>query len=95
MNLKNCRHLIQVFLSFKDFSAGKRTTPTIADNSFSPSIKWYKKFKFWFDIQRKLLKATNASFAPTNTIYFFVLYELDAWSQDLNSDFKKSLSWRC
>ena len=54
-----------------------------------------QKFKFWFDSQSMLLKTTNTSFTPTNTIYFFILYELDAWSQDLNSDFKKSLSWRC
>ena len=54
-----------------------------------------QKFKFWFDSQSMLLKTTNTSFTPTNTIYFFILYKLDAWSQDLNSDFKKSLSWRC
>ena len=56
MNLKNCKHLVQVFLSFKGFSAGKRTTPTIADNSFSPSIKWYKNSNFGLIFKGSCLK---------------------------------------
>ena len=33
----------------------------------------------------------NAIYAPPNIIMFFVVYQLDIWSQDLNSDSKDCL----
>ena len=33
------------------------------------------------------LKQKNATFTPPNRIIFLIAYELDIWSQDLNSDF--------
>ena len=33
------------------------------------------------------LKQRNAAFTPPNRIIFLIVYELDTWSQDLNSDF--------
>ena len=33
------------------------------------------------------LKQRNATYAPFNRINFFIVYELDTWSRNLNSDF--------
>ena len=46
-----------------------------------------RKFKFLFSFKRKLLKQKKANHAPSNRIIFFIAYELDTWSQDLNSNF--------
>ena len=40
-----------------------------------------------FNIQRKLLKTKGATYTPNNRIIFFIVYESDIWSRDLNSDF--------
>ena len=46
-----------------------------------------QRFKFLFSIYRKLLKQENGTYTPPNTINFFIVYEWDTWSRDLNSDF--------
>ena len=35
----------------------------------------------------KLVKTKNTTFTHSNRIKFFIIYELDTWSRDLNSDF--------
>ena len=45
------------------------------------------RFKIQFNVWRKLLKTENATYTPSKRIIFFVVYELDTWSQNLNSDF--------
>ena len=45
------------------------------------------RFKIQFNVWRKLLKTENSTYTPSKRIFFFVFYELDTWSQDLNSDF--------
>ena len=68
-------------------SAEKLTTPTITNNSFFPSIKWYGDSNFCLVFKGSCLKQKNATDTPPNRIIFFIVYELDTWSQDLNSDF--------
>ena len=34
-----------------------------------------------------MLKTKNATYTPINSINLFIVYELDTWSRDLNSDF--------
>ena len=46
-----------------------------------------QKFKFLFNIYRKLLKQKGATFTPSNILTIFVVYELDTWSQNSNFDF--------
>ena len=67
--------------------AEKRTTPTITNNSFFLSIKWYGDSNFCLEFKGSCLKQKNATDTPPNRISFFIVYELDTWSQDLNSDF--------
>ena len=66
-------------------SAEKLTTSSTTDNSLSPSIKWYGNSNFCLVIKVSSLKQKNA-ITPPNTIYFFIAYELDTWSRELNSD---------
>ena len=71
----------------KGLSTEKRTTPTTNNNSLSPSVRWYKKSNFCFMFKESCLKQNNATFTHPNIITFFIVYELDTWSQDLNSNF--------
>ena len=66
-------------------SAEKVTTPTTADNSFSPSITENTNFCSIF--KGSCLKPKNATINPPNIIYFFIVYELDTWSWYSNSQF--------
>ena len=68
-------------------STEKLTIPTATDNSLSPSIKWYKNSNFCLIFKGSGVKQKNATFTPPNIINIFIDYELDTWSQDLNSDF--------
>ena len=47
------------------------------------------KFKFLFSIYRKLLKKKKKKkqLLLIEYIYFFIVYESNKWSRDLNSDF--------
>ena len=70
--------------------AKKITTPATIDNSLSPSIKWYKNLSFSLIFKGSCLKPKkkkNTTYTPPNIISFFIVYELDAWSRDINSDF--------
>ena len=77
-------------------SGKKCTTPTTTD-SLSSSIKWYGHANFCLVIKGSCLKQNknppksnnnkNATYTPPNRINFFIVYKLDTWSRDLNSDF--------
>ena len=68
-------------------SSEKLTSPTTTDNSLSPSIKWPKDSKFCLIFKGSCLNQKNATYTPNNRITFLILYELDTYSWDLNSDF--------
>ena len=81
--LQQCQQQIQLF---------KRKF----DNSLSPSIKWYEDSNFCLIFKRNCLKQKkkkkkkkkkNATFTPANRINLFIVYDLDTWSRDLNSNF--------
>ena len=65
----------------------KLTTNFTADNSLSPSIKWYKNSIFCLIFKGSCLKYKNATFNSPNIIIVFIIYELDTWSRDLHFDF--------
>ena len=71
----------------KVLSTGKLTTPTTTDNSLSPSIKWYGNSNFCLVFKGSCLKSKNGNYTHPSGIMFFIVYELDTWSRDLNSDF--------
>ena len=58
-------------------SAKKLTIPTSTDNSLSLSIKWYRNSNFCLVFK---------VFTSPSRIIFFIVYELDTCSRDLNSD---------
>ena len=68
-------------------SAKKLTTHSTTDNSLCPFIKWYGNSNSWLVFKGSCLKQKNATYTPPNRINFFIVYELDTWSPDLNSDF--------
>ena len=39
------------------------------------------------ELRRSCLKQSNAIFTTNNVVNLFIVYELDSWSQDLNTDF--------
>ena len=51
-------------------------------------MKWYGNSNFCLVFKGSCLKLKkHATYTPPNTIFFFIIYELDTWSRDLNSDF--------
>ena len=60
----------------------KLTIPTTADNSLSPSIKWYKNSNSCLIFKGNCVKQIYSSKYKN----FFIVYESDTWSRDLNSD---------
>ena len=56
-------------------------------NGFYPSIKWYENSKFCLTFKGSCLKQKKKTYTLPNRINFLTVYELDTWSQDLNSDF--------
>ena len=65
----------------------KLDPPTSNRNSLCPSVKLYKDSNFCSVFKESPLKIRNASFTPLNSIFSFIVYELDKCLQDLNSDF--------
>ena len=63
------------------------TIPTTTDNSLSLSITWYANSNFCLVFKWTCLKQINAIYTPPNRIHFFIVYELDTGSRDLNTDF--------
>ena len=49
-------------------------------------IKWSKS-SYFFNTLKKLLIRKNTTFSPPNITKYFIVYELDTWPRDLNSDF--------
>ena len=68
-------------------STEKLITPDTTDNSFSLTIKWHPNSNFCLVLKGSCLKQKNATYTPPNRIKCFIVYELDTWSWDLNTDF--------
>ena len=68
-------------------SAEKPTTPTTSDKSLSSTIKLHEDSKFCLIFKGSCSKQENATFTANNRIFFFIVYELDTWPQNLDSNF--------
>ena len=77
------------FVSWKSKSLLSESVaiPITADNSLSPTFKWYRNSNFCFVFKGNYLKQDEATFTSPNIIHFSIVYELDTWSQDLDADF--------
>ena len=71
----------------KCLSTEKLTTPTATDNSLSSPIKWYGNSNFCLIFKGSCLKQKSSIYTPPNRINVFIVYNLDTWSRNLNSDF--------
>ena len=71
----------------RGLSLEKLTIPTTTDNSISPSIKCHGDSNFCLLFNGSCLKQNNSTCSPPNRTNCFIVYELDTWSRDLNSDF--------
>ena len=65
----------------------KLTPPYTANKSLSPKLIWSEsRIRLKFEGSR-LKQEDKTPFTPKNVVNLFISYELDTWSQYLNSDF--------
>ena len=56
----------------------------------SPKLKWNKyKIRLWFE-GRCLKQEDTTPITPSNIVNLFIVYELDSWASDLNTNFTLS-----
>ena len=67
--------------------------PTTTDNSFFPSIKWYRNSNFYLVFKGSWLKQKKSIYAPSNRVNLFTVYVLDSWPRDLDPDFILKSCW--
>ena len=61
--------------------------PFTTSKSLSPKLVWYN-YKIKWKFEGNCLKQEDkAVFPPKNTVNYFIVYKLDAWPRDLNTDF--------
>ena len=71
----------------KEFSNEKFKPSYTANKSLSPKLVWYN-YKTILKFKGSCLKQKDqAAFTPKNVINVFIIYELDSWPRDLNTDF--------
>ena len=71
----------------KRFLNEKFKTPYTSNKSFSPKLIW-NNFRIILKLQGSCLKQENkATFISNNAINLFIVFELERWSRDLNTDF--------
>ena len=61
--------------------------PTAANNSFSTKMRWINNSKLRVELKGSCLKQVKVTFTTKNVVNLFIVYELDTWSWDLNTDF--------
>ena len=60
--------------------------PTTANYSLSPKPRWHNS-KMSVKFQGSCLKQDKVIFIPCTVVNLLIVYELNWWSQDLNTDF--------
>ena len=72
----------------KELSNEKFTCPCIANVSVSPKRVWMNNTKIRLKFKGSCLKQEDtAPFTPNNVVNLFIVYELDSWPSDLDTDF--------
>ena len=51
-----------------------------------PSTRCYQTSIFYLIFKGRRLNQRNTTFTPLNVIIYFIIYELNTWSRELNSD---------
>ena len=71
----------------KGFSNEKFTPPYTANKSLSTKLVWNNyRIRLRFEVSC-LKQEDEAPFTPNNVVNLYIVYELDRWSQNLNTDF--------
>ena len=71
----------------ESLSAEKITALITADKCLSPSIEWYENSNFCLIFNWSYLKKEkNKAFSPANIINLFIVYKLNSWWRNLDSN---------
>ena len=65
----------------------KTKPPFIANHSLSSKLVWTNNSGIAVQFKGSYLKQDKVNFTPNSAVYLFIIYELDRWPQDLNTDF--------
>ena len=65
----------------------KINPPYTTNHSLSPKIVWMNNYRIRLEFKGSCLKQDKVTFTPNSVVNLFIVYELDRWSQDLNTDF--------
>ena len=76
----------------KGLSNEKFTCTYVANVSACPKLIWMNNSKIRLSLSSKirlscLKQKDKAAFTPNNVVNLFIVYQLDRWSRDLNTDF--------
>ena len=70
----------------KGLSHRKSKPPYTASKSLSSKFTWNES-RIRLKFEKSCLKQENKAFTPNNVVNLFIVHDLDAWSQKLNTDF--------
>ena len=65
----------------------KFTLPFTSNRSLSPKLGWINNSRIRLELKVSCLKQDKAPFSPNNVVNWYIAYELNIWSQDLNVEF--------
>ena len=72
----------------KGLSNEKFKSPYTSNKSLSPKLVWINNSRIRLKFKESCLKQEDkAPFTPNSVVNLFILYELNTWSRDLNTDF--------
>ena len=58
-----------------------------SNHRLSPKLVWMNNSRIKLEFKGSCLKQDKATFTPNNVVNLFIVYELDTWSLNLNTDF--------
>ena len=71
----------------------KNIPPYTTSKSLSPKLVWYNS-RLKLKYKGSYLKQEDkAAFTPKKVVNFFIVYELDSWPRDLDSDFTLKIAY--
>ena len=65
----------------------KINPPFTANQILSPQRVWMNNSRIRLQFKGSWLKHYKVTITPNNVVNLFIVYELDTWSRDLNTDF--------
>ena len=72
-------------MKFKELSEESMKPLGTSDNSLTPKLTFIHKVKIAIKSEHCCLKQNITSFRHRDVVNLFIVYELDAWSRDVNN----------